>query len=118
MAQQFYKLTSNNGVVSEFTDKAIADKELRNLINNGKGGTITTVWHYTPEELQAMADYASAWTIKTRGADNKSKYAHMVLELMETETHANNYCAALREVLAAFPEINREELETELDKFI
>lgn len=118
MAQQFYKLTSNNGVVSEFTDKTIADKELQNLIDNGKGGTISIVWHYAPEELQAMADEAHAWAIKTRGTDNKSKYAHMALELMDTDTHANNYCAALREVLDAFPEINREELETELDHFI
>lgn len=118
MAQQFYKLTSNNGVVSEFTDKTIADQELQNLINNGKGGTISIVWHYTPEELRAMADEAHAWTIKTRSADNKSKYAHMVLELMDTDTHAENYCSALREVLSAFPEINREEIEKELDRYI
>ena len=72
----------------------------------------------TRNELQAIADEARAWTIKTRGTDNKSKYAHMVLELMDTETHAENYCAALREVLNAFPEVDREQLEAELDRFI
>lgn len=72
----------------------------------------------TRNELQAMADTARAWTVKMYGNDTKSDAAHMVLELMDTDTHANNYCAALREVLAAFPEVNREELETELNRFI
>lgn len=52
------------------------------------------------------------------GAHPASDPALIVLLLMETESHANNYCAALREVLAAFPEVNREELETELNRFI
>ena len=59
-------------------------------------------------------------------ADNRRKYgshpasnhALMALLLMETEEYANNYCGALCEVLAAFPEVNRDELETELDRFI
>lgn len=72
----------------------------------------------TRDELQAMADAARAWTVKMHGKDTKSDAAHMVLELMETDSHANNYCAALREVLNAFPEVNREELEAELDRFI
>ena len=72
----------------------------------------------TRNELQAMAGNAREWDIKTRGKAMKSNYAYMVLELMDTEEHANNYCSALREVLAAFPEIDRDELETELNRFI
>ena len=72
----------------------------------------------TRNELQAMADDARAWTIKTRGKASKSDFAHMVLGLMDTEEHANNYCSALNTVLAAFPEVDREALETELDKYI
>ena len=67
----------------------------------------------TRNELQAMANDRRAY-----GAHPASDPALIVLLLMETETHANNYCAALHEVLAAFPEVNREELETELDRFI
>ena len=72
----------------------------------------------TREELQAIADDARVWTIKMRGTDNKSDAAHMVLSLMDTDEYGNNYCAALREVLAAFPEIDRDELESELEKYI
>ncbi|WP_289713387.1 hypothetical protein [uncultured Muribaculum sp.] len=72
----------------------------------------------TRNELQAMADNAREFHVKTRGNALMSDPAYMVLELMETEEHANNYCGALREVLAAFPEVNRDELETELDRFI
>lgn len=72
----------------------------------------------TRNELQEMANDAREWDIKTRGKAMKSIYAYMVLELMDTDGHANNYCSALREVLAAFPEVDRETLETELDRFI
>ena len=72
----------------------------------------------TRNELQTMADNAREWDIKTRSKAMKSDYTYMVLELMDTEEHANNYCSALREVLAAFPEVNRDELATELDRFI
>lgn len=67
----------------------------------------------TRDELQAMAD-----SRRKHGAHPASDPALMVLLLMETEGLANNYCSALREVLAAFPEIDRDELETELDRFI
>lgn len=67
----------------------------------------------TRNELQAMAD-----SRRKHGSHSASDSALMVLLLMETEEHSNNYCAALREVLNAFPEVNREELETELDRFI
>lgn len=67
----------------------------------------------TRNELQAMADNRRAY-----GSHPASDPALIVLLLMETEEHANNYCSALREVLAAFPEVNRDELETELDRFI
>lgn len=72
----------------------------------------------TRTELQAMADNARNFHVKTRGTALMSDSAYMVLELMETEEHANNYCGALREVLNAFPEVDRDELETELDRFI
>ncbi len=55
---------------------------------------------------------------RKHGNHPASDPALMVLLLMETEEHSNNYCAALREVLNAFPVVNREELETELDRFI
>ena len=58
-------------------------------------------------------------------ADSRREYcqhpasdpALMVLLLMDQQEDPN-YCAALREVLAAFPEVDREALETELDRFI
>lgn len=55
---------------------------------------------------------------RKHGNHPASDPALIVLLLMETAEHANNYCSALREVLAAFPEIDRDELETELDRFI
>lgn len=67
----------------------------------------------TRNELQSMADSRRKY-----GSHPASDPALLVLLLMETEEHANNYCSALREVLAAFPEVNRDELETELDRFI
>lgn len=67
----------------------------------------------TRNELQAMADSRRAY-----GNHPASDPALMVLLLMETEAHANNYCSALREVLNAFPEVDRDELEAELDRFI
>ena len=72
----------------------------------------------TRNELQAMAEEARQWTIKMRGKDTKSLYAHMVLILMDTDEFSENYCSSLREVLAAFPEIDKEELEEELNKYI
>lgn len=67
----------------------------------------------TKNELQAMAD-----SRRKHGVHPASDPALIVLLLMETEEHASNYCSALREVLNAFPEINRSELEKELDRFI
>lgn len=67
----------------------------------------------TRNELQAMADSRREY-----GAHPASDPALIVLLLMETEEHANNYCSALEAVLTAFPEINRGELEKELDRFI
>ena len=113
-----FRLTSASGCYSDFTDRAFAEKELQNLIDNGRTGAITESIHYLPGELQAMADGVKAYNARMNRPNVVSDYAYMVLELMETETHANNYCAALREVLDAFPEVNREELEAELDRFI
>lgn len=67
----------------------------------------------TRNELQAMTD-----SRRKHGSHSASDPALIVLLLMETEEHANNYCSALREVLNAFPEVDRDELETELDRFI
>lgn len=72
----------------------------------------------TRKELQEMADNAREFHVRTRGNALMSDSAYMVLELMDTEEHANNYCSALREVLNAFPEVDRDELEAELDRFI
>lgn len=67
----------------------------------------------TGKELQAMVDNRRAY-----GSHPASDPALIVLILMETDEYANDYCSALREVLNAFPEIDRVELETELDRFI
>lgn len=67
----------------------------------------------TRHELQAMA-----YSRRKYGKHPASDPALMVLLLMETEEHADNYCSALREVLDAFPEVDRDELEAELDRFI
>ena len=48
----------------------------------------------------------------------KSIPCTMVLRLMDTDEYANNYCKALALVLELFPEIDRAELEKELDKYI
>lgn len=42
----------------------------------------------------------------------------MVLCLMDSEQYANDYCGALKEVLTNFPEVDRDALEKELDKYI
>ena len=46
----------------------------------------------------------------------KSIFCSMVLRLMDTENYANNYSLSL--VLELFPEIDREKLEKELDKYV
>lgn len=48
----------------------------------------------------------------------KSIFCSMVLRLMDTEEYANNYCDSLDLVLKLFPEVDREKLEKELDKYI
>ena len=116
MKYTIYRLTTANGCYSEFTEKAFAEMELHNLINNGKTGTITERKRDTDDkrgELQAMADNRRQYA-----PHPASDPALIVLLLMETEEHANNYCSALREVLAAFPEVDRDELENELNRFI
>ena len=52
------------------------------------------------------------------GNHYKSIRCTMVLRLMDTEEYSENYCRALALVLELFPEINRAELEEELDKYI
>ena len=48
----------------------------------------------------------------------KSIFCSMVFRLMYTENYANNYCDSLSLVLELFPEIDREKLEKELDKYV
>jgi len=52
------------------------------------------------------------------GNHYKSIPCTMVLRLMDTGEYSNNYCKALALVLELFPEIDRAELEKELDKYI
>lgn len=114
MKYTIYRLTTVNGCYSEFQYKEFAEMELTNLINNGKAGTITEITRDTDDkrgELQAMADNSRQYA-----PHPASDPALMVLCLMDTY-ETPNYCRALREVLAAFPEVDRDELENELDRF-
>lgn len=54
------------------------------------------------------------------GKDNyeKSIPCTMVLRLMDIEEYGCDYCGALSLVLSIFPEIDRYELEKELDEYI
>lgn len=52
------------------------------------------------------------------GNHYKSIPCMMVLRLMDTAEYSENYCRALDLVLELFPEINRAELEKELDKYL
>lgn len=52
------------------------------------------------------------------GNHYKSIPCCMVLRLMDTEEYANDYCKALELTLKVFPEVDRAELEKELDKYI
>ena len=67
----------------------------------------------TRNELQTMTDERR----RTYGEHPATDPALMVLMLMDRQEEPN-YCRALRVVLAAFPELDRETLETELDRFI
>lgn len=48
----------------------------------------------------------------------KSIFCSMVLRLMDTERYANDYCNSLNLVFELFPEIDREKLEKELEKYV
>jgi len=52
------------------------------------------------------------------GEHMKSIPCAMVLRLMDTEEFGCDYCRALWLVLELFPEIDRVELEKELDKYV
>lgn len=52
------------------------------------------------------------------GSHYKSIPCSMVLRLMDTDEFSANYCKSLRLVLEIFPEVDREKLEKELDKYI
>jgi hypothetical protein len=50
--------------------------------------------------------------------DEKSVFCSMVLRLMDTAEYSGNYCKSISLVLKIFPEVDREKLEKELDKYI
>ena len=77
----------------------------------------------TRKELQSLCDNAKAWEAEMerkygRRKSGKSDACIMVLELMDTDEYDCNYCGALDAVLTAFPEVSRDELEKELNKYI
>ncbi len=82
----------------------------------GRVGEQTNYKDMTRNELQAMAD--SAKQIPSVSNSGKSDAAIVLLELMDTDQCCFTYCAALREVLNAVPELDRDELVTDLDKYI
>ncbi|MBO7322159.1 MAG: DUF3560 domain-containing protein [Bacteroidales bacterium] len=49
---------------------------------------------------------------------NKSKHCRLVLLLMDSQYLSNNYCGSLGAVLKAYPEIDKMELEKELEKYV
>ncbi len=70
----------------------------------------------TRNELQGLCNKAKE--LENIANSGKSDACIMVLELMDTDEYGNNYCSALEAVFTAFPEINRGELEKELDRYI
>lgn len=70
----------------------------------------------TEQEYRLTYDLQNNESMRIDG--RKSIFAAMVLRLMDTEEYSNNYCRALDLVLGLFPEVNRAELEKELDKYI
>ncbi len=52
------------------------------------------------------------------GNHYKSIPCAMVLRLMDTEAYSNDYCRSLDLVLELFPEVDRVQLEKELDKYV
>lgn len=70
----------------------------------------------TEQEYRLTYDLQNNESMRIDG--RKSIFAAMVLRLMDTEEYSNNYCRALDLVLELFPEIDRAELEKELDKYI
>lgn len=75
----------------------------------------------TRNELQTICNEAKKFTKEIHLYKRpKSDACTMVLELMcsTDEKYRGNYCASLSEILNAFPEIDRAELEKELDIFV
>lgn len=61
---------------------------------------------------------ASESVLKNDFKGAKSIFCSIVLRLMDSEEYGNNYCKSLKLVLGIFPEIDREKLEKELDKYV
>ena len=50
--------------------------------------------------------------------DEKSIFCSIVLRLMDTTEYSCNYCQSINLVLELFPEVDREKLEAELNKYV
>lgn len=69
--------------------------------------------------MDIIIDKRNLLNYKVESGNNyKSVPCTMVLRLMDTAEYSNNYCSALELVLKVFPEVNRVDLEKELDKFV
>lgn len=67
--------------------------------------------------MEIIIDKRNLLRYKIESGNNyKSLPCTMVLRLMDTTEFSGNYCKSLEIVLNAFPEVDREELEKELDK--
>lgn len=56
--------------------------------------------------------------LKCNLKDEKSIFCSMALRLMDTQEYSCNYCKSINLVLELFPEVDREQLERELDKWV
>lgn len=72
----------------------------------------------TKEKALQLVEQAKDYDMNIHGKVMKSDAAYMVLELMDTEEFGNNYCASLNYVTNTFPEIDIDELDVELNRYI
>lgn len=74
--------------------------------------------HAASTTMDKTAAEVLGQAMNRKPSNGKSVWCTMVLRLMDTEEYSNNYCRSLALVLELFPEVNRKELEKELDKYI
>lgn len=68
----------------------------------------------TEKQIIKLSKSALIYNLK----DEKSIFCSMVLRLMDTQEYSCNYCKSINLVLELFPEVDREQLEGELDKWV